>query len=44
MKIRISKAAALWMGILAGQGANALQLNIDDASRFALAPGARKPN
>ena len=44
MKIRILKAAGLWVGVLAGQSANALQLNIDDPSRSALVPGMWEMN
>jgi hypothetical protein len=44
MKVRISKASALWVGVLAGQSVNALQLNIDDPSRLALVVGVRRTN
>lgn len=38
MKIRILKAAALCVAVLAGHSANALELNIDDASTLEQAP------
>jgi hypothetical protein len=44
MKVRISKVSALWVGVLAGQSANALQLNIDDPSRLALVADVRRAN